>query len=180
MSAGRYRLIESARLAWVVGVCVSCFSCGATGNGSEDAGQISVCGQPVFRGACGGTVSGSGFTPIGTPFTPTAVHVALGSTCLPSGADHHLEYIEVALGSGHDFARLTFTDQPEGGVVAFLGSHEVSAQFKSFSPCTIDGGQTTIEVTSVTTSGTLEITAGDDPNVSWSARSGMLSGTFTF
>ena len=95
------------------------------GDGSPDAGEVSFCGATdLFHGECGGSVSGSGTTPLGSPFAPTAVYVAVGSTCGSAGSDRYVQYIEIAYGPAHDFARLTFTDDADGGAgggIVFAG-----------------------------------------------------------
>jgi hypothetical protein len=108
---------------------------------------------------------------------PTAVRVTVAATCSAAGADHHLGSIDIQLGPGPDFASLVLHDQTDAGAGTFVGSHDVLAHFKSFS-CMAQTGQLTI--TAVTTDGTLEITAGDDPSAAAAAGAGMVSGTFTF
>lgn len=153
---------------------------GCSGSGSTGPGQGSFCGDTdLFHGECGGSVSGTGTTPLGSPFAPTAVYVAVGSTCGSAGSDRYVQYIEFAYGTGHDFARLTFTDGGDGGAGAFVGSHDVSAMFESLSTCMSTPQGRSVTVESLTVDGVADLTAGDDPNVIWSAQAGTVSGTFT-
>jgi hypothetical protein len=154
---------------------------GCNGSGPARGGGDSFCGDTnLFHGACGGSVSGTGTTPLGSPFDATGVYVAVGSTCASAPTDHYVQYVEIAFGPAHDFARLTFADQGDGGAGAFLGSHAVEAIFKSFSTCKSVPQGMSVDITSVGVDATVDLTAGDDPNSIWSAQAGTVTGTFTF
>ena len=106
--------------------------------------------------------------------------MAVGSTCSSAGTDHYVQYVEIAFGPAHDFARLTFTDQGDGGAGAFLGSHAVTASFDSFSTCKSVPQGMAVTITAATVDATVDLTAGDDPNALGSAQTGTVTGTFTF
>jgi hypothetical protein len=164
---------------WVASVGVVGVAC--NGSGSAKGGRDSYCGDSnLFQGACGGSISGTGTTPLGSPFDPTAVYVAVGSTCSSAPTDHYVQSVEIAFGPAHDFARLTFADQGDGGAGAFLGSHAVTAVFDSFSTCQSGPQGMSLTGTSVNVDATVDLTAGDDPNAIWSAQAGTVTGTFTF
>ncbi len=166
------RWVLIAGWAAVIGV-------GCNGSGAADAGGGSFCGDTdLFHGACGGSVSGNGTTP--EPFDPTAVYAAVGSTCSSTGTNHYLQYVEFAYGPAHDFARLTFADQGDGGDDAFLGAHAVKATFTSFVSCKSVPQGMAVDIATLIIDGTVDLTAGDDPNAIWSAQAGIVSGTFTF
>ena len=164
---------------WVASVCVAGVGC--NGSGSAKDGGDTFCGDSnLSHGACGGSVSGTGTTPLGSPFDATAVYVAVGSTCSPAPTDHYVQSVEIAFGPAHDFARLTFADQEDGGAGAFLGSHAVTAVFESFSTCKSTPQGLSLDITAVPIDATVDLTAGDDPNAIWSAQAGTVTGTFTF
>ncbi len=117
---------------------------------------------------------------MGSPFDPTGVYVAVGSTCSSAPTDRYVQYVEIAFGPAHDFAKLTFADQGDGGAGAFLGSHAVTAVFDSFSTCTSGPQGLSVEGTAATIDATVDLTAGDDPNAIGSAQAGTVTGTFTF
>jgi hypothetical protein len=166
--------------AWALSAALLGLGCSGGSRAAGPGGGITYCGDSdVFQGGCGGTVSGSGSTPLG-PFMPTAVRVTVAATCPATGVEHNLSSIDFQIGSGPDFARVTFNDQPDAGSVAFVGSHEIRARFTSFSPCAILPGGMSTTVTSVLTDGTAQITMGDDPNVAAAAGAGTVSGTFSF
>ena len=106
--------------------------------------------------------------------------MAVGSTCTSAPTDHYVQYVEIAYGPAHDFARLTFADQGDGGAGAFLGSHAVTAIFESLSTCKSGPQGMSLTATSVNIDATVDLTAGDDPNTIGSAQAGTVTGTFTF
>ena len=164
---------------WVASVCV--VGVGCNGSGSAKSGRDSFCGDKyLFQGACGGSISGTGTTPLGSPFDPTAVYVAVGSNCASAPTDHYVQSVEIAFGPAHDFALLTFAEQGDGGARAFLGSHAVTAIFQSFSTCTSGPQGMSLTATSVNIDAAIDLTAGDDPNAIWTAQAGTVTGTFTF
>jgi hypothetical protein len=163
---------------WVASVGVVGLGC--SGSGSAKGGGDSFCGENLFHGACGGSISGTGTTPLGSPFDPTAVYVAVGSTCASAPTDHYVQSVEIAFGPAHDFAQLTFADQGDGGAAAFLGSHAVKAVFDSFSTCNSGPQGMSLTATSAIIDATVDLTAGDDPNSIASAQAGTVTGTFTF
>jgi hypothetical protein len=55
---------------------------------------------------------------MGSPFDPSALYVAVGSTCSSGGTDHYTQSVEIAYGPAHDYALLTFADQGDGGAGA--------------------------------------------------------------
>ena len=164
---------------WVASVCV--VGVGCNGSGPAKGGRDTFCGDNhLFQGACGGSISGTGTTPLASPFDPTAVYVAVGSNCSSAGTDHYVQSVEIAYGPAHDFALLTFADQGDGGAGAFLGSHAVEALFESFSTCMLVPQGMSLTATTLAIDATVGLTAGDDPNAIWSAQAGSVTGTFTF
>jgi hypothetical protein len=163
---------------WVASVGV--VGVGCNGSGPARGGGDSFCGETLFHGACGGSISGSGTTPLGSPFDPTGVYVAVGSTCSSAPTDRYVQSVEIAFGPAHDFALLTFADQGDGGAAAFLGSHAVTASFDSFSTCQSGPQGMSLTGTSVNIDATVDLTAGDDPNAIGGAQAGTVTGTFTF
>jgi hypothetical protein len=164
---------------WVASVCV--VGVGCSGSGSAKGGGDSFCGNTnLFHGACGGSISATGTTPLGSPFAPTAVYAAVGSTCSSVPTDHYVQSVEIAFGPAHDFARITFMDQGDGGAEGFLGTHAVKAVFDSFSTCQSGPQGLSVEITAATVDATVDLTAGDDPNAIWAAQAGTVTGTFTF
>jgi hypothetical protein len=155
--------------------------CSGGSRAAGGPGGPSFCGDSdVFQGACGGTVSGSGTTPLGTPFTPTAVRATVAETCPATGVEHHLSSIDFLLGSGPDWVSVTFHDQLDAGSASLVGSHEVIARFTSLSCTTAPSGQMDVTITSLTANGMVQITAGDDPAAAAAAGSGTLSGTLSY
>jgi hypothetical protein len=108
------------------------------------------------------------------------VYVAVGSNCSAAPTDHYVQSVEIAFGPAHDFARITFMDQGDGGAGTFLGTHTVRAVFDSFSTCQSGPQGFSVEITAATVDATVDLTAGDDPNVIWGAKAGTVTGTFTF
>jgi hypothetical protein len=154
---------------------------GCNGGGAAKDGGDSFCGDTdLFHGACGGSISGTGTTPFGSPFDPTGVYVAVGSTCSSAPTNHHVQSVEIAFGAAHDFARITFMDQEDGGAGAFLGTHAVGAFFESFSTCQWGPQGMSLTATFATIDATVDLTAGDDPNAIGTAQAGTVTGTFTF
>src|SRR5579871_6225682 len=110
-------MLLAGLIASVGGVGVGC-----NGSGPVKGGRDTYCGdRNLFQGTCGGSVSGTGTTPFGSSFDPTAVYVAVGSNCSSTPTNRYVQSVEIAFGPAHDFALLTFADQGNGDAGTFLG-----------------------------------------------------------
>jgi len=167
MTRARRVRLWTAALSCVVAGSLGGVGCKSTPDTGKDHVDGSACVlQGSFHGACGGTVSATGATPWGA-FAASDIHVALSSTCGAAGVERYLGYLEIAYGGAGDFVRLTLPPPGDGGAAGLLGSHAVSVTIVAPSVCV-----------TTTTSGVVDVTAGDDPATAFAAQSGTVTGTF--
>jgi hypothetical protein len=160
-------------------VALGCSGSGARADGGADSSIF--CGSPApFPGSCGGTASGTGTTPLGTAFAPTAVNALLGETCTDAGVSYHLASIELLLGAGPDVVLFTFDQTTDGGAVPFIGAHEVSARFESLTCDSSTPPSSVVSITAINANATVDITAGDDPSAAPQPATGTVTGTVMF
>jgi hypothetical protein len=131
-------------------------------DGKQDTND--ACSPLLFKSAqpCGGSVQGSGTVPTGT-FSAAAIEADLGS----QGSPYRLTLFINDAGVEATIV-LQMPLLQDGGSEVFFGGHEVTAWFYSAPTCTM-----------VSTTGSIQITSGDDPDAAFGTASGAIAGTFS-
>jgi hypothetical protein len=136
------------------------------GMGGPDGNQDTsdACSPLSFRPAqpCGGSVTGSGAVPTGT-FSAAEIEAQLGSQGSPYRLTLFVNDASVAATIVLQMPLLQ-----DGGTEIFFGDHDATAWFYSLPTCTM-----------ISTTGSITITSGDDPDTAFGRASGTVAGTFS-